>query len=153
MPIREQLQLDLKDALKRGDKLRVATIRLLNADLQNRAIAKGTMLDDTDVIDAVQQATKKRREAIMFARQYGREEIALQEEQELAILEAYLPTQLSPEALVERIDMVIQQLGIVSAKDFGRIMHALMPMVKGQADGTLVSRLVRERLHTLSPAS
>lgn len=153
MPIREQLQIDLKDALKRGDKLRVSTIRLLNADLQNREIAKGKTLDDTDVMDAVQLATKKRREAIMFARQYGREEMAHQEEQELAILEAYLPTQLSPEAIVERIDTVIHQLGVVSAKDFGRIMQALMPTVKGQADGNLVSRLVRERLHALSLTS
>lgn len=150
MSIREQLQVDLKDALKRGDKLRVSTIRLLNADLQNRAIAKGKTLDDTDVVDAVLLATKKRREAIMFARQYGREAMAHQEEQELAVLEAYLPTQLAPEAIVQRIDAVIQQLGVVSPKDFGRIMQALMPTLKGQADGDIVSRLVRERLHTLS---
>jgi uncharacterized protein YqeY len=153
MSMRDQLQIDLKDALKRGDKVRVSTIRLLNADLQNREIAKGKTLDDTDVVEAVQLATKKRREAIMFARQYGREEIACQEEQELAVLEAYLPTQLAPEAIMQRIDAVIQQLGVMSPKDFGHVMQALMPTVKGQADGNVVSRLVRERLQTLSQAS
>lgn len=152
MSIREQLQADLKSALKNGEKLRVSTIRLLNADLQNRAIAKGTQLDDTDVVDAVVLATKKRREAIMLARQYGREEIAHQEEQELAILEAYLPTQLSPEAIAQHIDAVIQHMAVVSLKDFGRIMQALMPELKGQADGNIVSRLVRERLANLPQA-
>jgi uncharacterized protein YqeY len=149
MSIREQLQVDLKDALKRGEKLRVSTIRLLNADLQNRAIAKGATLDDTDVVDAVVLATKKRREAIMLARQYGREDVAHQEEQELAILEAYLPTPLSPEAIVQHIDAVIQQMAAVSPKDFGRIMQALMPEFKGRADGSTVSRLVHERLANL----
>jgi uncharacterized protein len=152
MSIREQLQADLKNALKNGEKLRVSTIRLLNADLQNRTIAKGTKLDDTDVVDAVMLATKKRREAIMLARQYGREEIAHQEEQELAILEAYLPRQLSPEAIAQHIDAVIQQMAVVSPKDFGRIMQALMPELKGQADGNIVSRLVRERLANLPQA-
>jgi uncharacterized protein len=149
MSRREQLQIDLKNALKRGDKLRVSTIRLLNADLQNREIAKGKTLDDTDVVDAVVLATKKRREAIQLARQYGREDVASQEEQELAILEGYLPTQMSPEAILQHIDSVMRQLDSVSPKDFGRIMQALMPVLKGQADGNLVSRLVRERLHNL----
>jgi uncharacterized protein YqeY len=146
MSIREQLQVDLKEALKRGEKTRVATIRLLNADLKNREIAKRSALDDTDVVDAIVLATKKRREAIVFARQYGREDVAHQEEQELAILEAYLPSQLSPEAIAQHIDAVIEQMAVVSPKDFGRIMQALMPELKGRVDGNVVSRLVRERL-------
>ena len=89
----------------------------------------------------------------MLARQYGREDIAHQEEQELAILEAYLPTQLAPEAIAQHIDAVIQHLAVVSPKDFGRIMQALMPKLKGQADGNIVSRLVRERLANLPQAS
>jgi len=153
MSRREQLQIDLKNALKCGDKLRVSTIRLLNADLQNREIAKGKTLDDSDVVEAVVLATKKRREAIMLARQYGREDVASREEQELAILEGYLPTQMSPEVIGQHIDSVIRQFDSVSPKDFGRIMQALMPVLKGQADGSLVSRLVHERLHNLLHAS
>jgi uncharacterized protein YqeY len=88
----------------------------------------------------------------MLARQYGREDVAHQEEQELAILEAYLPTQLSPETIAQHIDAVIQQMAVVSPKDFGRIMQALMPELKGRADGSIVSRLVRERLANLPQA-
>jgi len=94
----------------------------------------------------VRLATKQRREAIALARQYGREDIARQEEQELAILEAYLPVQLSADDLIQRIDAVIQELGATSDKDLGRVMRVLMPEVKGRADGTTVNRLVRERL-------
>ena len=72
-------------------------------------------------------ATKQRREAIALARQYGREDIAQQEEQELAILEAYLPEQLSTDDLIQRIDAVIQELGATSDKDLGRVMRVLMP--------------------------
>jgi uncharacterized protein YqeY len=149
MSIRDQLQVDLKEALKRGDKLRVSTLRLLNADLKNREIAKGKAVDETDVLDAVVLATKKRREAIAFARQYGREDMARQEEQELAILESYLPAQMSAEEIQQHIDAVVQKLGAVSSKDFGRIMQVLMPELKGRAEGNTVSRLVRHRLDNL----
>ena len=75
---------------------------------------------------AVRLATRQRREAIALARQYGREDIARQEEQELAILEAYLPVQLSTDDLIQRIDAVMQELGATSDKDLGRVMRVLM---------------------------
>ena len=88
----------------------------------------------------------KANEAITLARQYAREDIAQQEERELAILETYLPEQLNTEDLIQRIDAVIQELGATSDKDLGRVMQILMPAVKGRADGSTVNRLVRERL-------
>jgi hypothetical protein len=132
--------------MKSGDKVRLATLRLLTAAIKNCQIAKGGVLDDAEALDVVRLATKQRREAIALARQYGREDIARQEEQELAILEAYLPVQLSADDLIQRIDAVIQELGATSDKDLGRVMRVLMPEVKGRADGTTVNRLVRERL-------
>jgi hypothetical protein len=132
--------------MKSGDKVRLATLRLLTAAIKNCQIAKGGVLDDAEALDVVRLATKQRREAIALARQYGREDIARQEEQELAILEAYLPVQLSTDDLIQRIDAVIQELGATSDKDLGRVMRVLMPEVKGRADGTTVNRLVRERL-------
>lgn len=152
MSLCEQFQADLKQAMKRGDKPRLSTLRLLLAAVKNRQIAKGEALDDSEALEVVQLATKQRREAIALARQYGREDIAQQEEGELAILEGYLPVQLSTEALIEHIDAVIQELGATSDKDLGRIMRVLMPTVKGRADGTLVNRLVRERLAGSLPA-
>jgi uncharacterized protein YqeY len=132
--------------MKSSDKVRLATLRLLTAALTNRQIDKGGALDDAEALDVVRLATKQRREAIALARQYGREDIAQQEEQELAILEAYLPVQLSTADLIQRIDAVMQELGATSEKDLGRVMRVLMPEVKDRADGTTVHRLVRERL-------
>jgi hypothetical protein len=146
MSLCEQFRADLTQAMKSGDKVRLATLRLLTAAIKNCQIAKGGVLDDAEALDVVRLATKQRREAIALARQYGREDIARQEEQELAILEAYLPVQLGADDLIQRIDAVIQELGATSDKDLGRVMRVLMPEVKGRADGTTVNRLVRERL-------
>jgi uncharacterized protein YqeY len=146
MSLCEQFRTDLTQAMKSGDKVRLATLRLLTAALKNRQIDKGGALDDAEALDVVRLAAKQRREAIALARQYGREDIAQQEEQELAILEAYLPVQLSTDDLIQRIDAVIQELGATAEKDLGRVMRMLMLEVKGRADGTTVNRLVRERL-------
>jgi len=146
MSLCEQFRTDLTQAMKSGDKVRLSTLRLLMAAIKNRQIDKGGALDDVEALEVVRLATKQRCEAIALARQYGREDIAQQEEQELAILEAYLPEQLSTDDLIQRIDTVIQELGATSDKDLGRVMRVLMPAVKGRADGTTVNRLVRERL-------
>src|SRR5262245_51873060 len=152
MSLCEQFRTDLTHAMKSGDKVRLATLRLLMAAVKNRQIAKGGALDDAEALEVVQLATKQRREAIALARQYGREDIAQQEESELAILESYLPVPLSTADLMQHIDAVIQELGTASDKDLGRIMRVLMPIVKGRADGALVNRLVRERLTGSLPA-
>ena len=146
MSLCEQFQVDLRHAMKSAEKVRVSTLRLLTAAIKNRQIDKGGALDDTEALETVRLATKQRREAIALARQYGREDIAQQEERELAILEAYLPAQLSTEALVQHITTVLQELDATSEKDLGRVMRALMPVVHGRADGATVNRLVRERL-------
>jgi len=146
MSLCEQFQTDLKHAMKSGEKLRLSTLRLLTAAIKNRQIEKGAALDEAEALEVVQHATKQRHEAIALARQYGREDIAQREEQELAILEAYLPAPLSTEDLVQHIDAVIQELGATSDKDLGRVMRVVMPAVKGRADGNTVNRLVRERL-------
>lgn len=146
MSLREQFRMDLQQAMKQGNKVKVSTLRLLNAALQNREIAKGGVLDDAEVLESVLLATKQRREAITFAQQSGRNDIVQREQAELAILEAYLPTPLSVEELTQRIAAVVQDVGATSLKDMGRVMQALMPTVKGRADGQVVNRLVRERL-------
>ena len=151
MSLCEQFQADLRQAMKSGDKIRVSTLRLLTAAVKNRQIAKGAALDDAEALDIVQLATKQRHEAITFARQYGREDVAQQEERELAILMSYLPEQLSTEDLIQRIDTVIRELGATSEKDLGRVMRVVMPTVKGRADGNTVNRLVRERLASALP--
>jgi uncharacterized protein YqeY len=142
----EQMSHDLHQAMKGGDKLRVSTLRLLKAALKNREIAKGEKLDEDEVIEVVIAATKQRRETIKLAREHGREDIAAQEEHELAVLETYLPTQLNLDEVRQRIDAVVQELKATSPQDVGRVMKILMPTLKGRVDGSLVNRLVRERL-------
>jgi hypothetical protein len=132
--------------MKQGDKVRVSTLRLLRAALKNREIAKGSALEDAEVLEVVMQAAKQRREAITLAREHGREDIAQHEANELAILEEYLPASLSIEELKQRIEVVVQDLGATSLKDVGRVMKVLMPTLKGRADGHTINRLVRERL-------
>jgi uncharacterized protein YqeY len=142
----ERVRRDLYHAMKGGDKLRVSTLRLLSAALKNREIAKGAALEEAEALEVVAVATKQRRETIKFAREHGREDIAQQEEHELAILETYLPEQLSSEEVCQRIETVVQELGAISPQAIGLVMKVLMPTLKGQVDGSMVNRLVRERL-------
>jgi uncharacterized protein len=146
MSLSERIQQDLQQAMKAGDKLRVSTLRLLRAALKNREIAKRGGLDEAEALDVLTLATKQRRETIQLARAHGREDIAQQEEHELAILEAYLPEQLSLEDIQQRIDAVVQEVGASSPQDIGRVMKVLMVTIKGRVDGNTVNRLVRERL-------
>jgi len=90
MSLCEQFQADLRQAMKSGDKIRLSTLRLLTAAVKNRQIDKGAALDDAEALDIVRLATKQRHEAIALARQYGREDVAQQEERELAILMSYM---------------------------------------------------------------
>jgi hypothetical protein len=142
----EQMNHDLRQAMKGGEKLRVSTLRLLKAALKNREIAKGATLEEDEVIEVIIAATKHRRETIKFAREHGRADIAEQEEHELAILETYLPIQLNLDEVRQHIDAVVQELRATSPQDVGRVMKILMPTLKGRVDGSLVNRLVRERL-------
>ena len=148
MSLRTRIQSDTVQALKRGERTRVSTLRLLSAALKNREIALGRPLDEVEELEVVRTAIKQRRETIRLAREHGREEIAQQEERELAILEAYLPEPLTTAELIHQIDTVIRELGVSSPRDLGRVMKVLMPTLKGRVEGSEVSRLVRERLST-----
>jgi uncharacterized protein YqeY len=146
MPLSEQILQDLQQAMKAGDKLRVSTLRLLRAAMKNREIARRRELDEAEALEVITLATKQRRETIQLAREHGREDIAQQEERELAILTAYLPAQLSLEDMQQCIETVVQEVGATSPKDIGRVMKAVMSTLKGRVDGNTVNRLVRERL-------
>lgn len=146
MSLSERIQQDLQQAMKAGEKLRVSTLRLLRAAMKNREIAQRRALNDAEVLEEVSLATKRRRETIQLAREHGREDIAQQEERELAVLASYLPEQLSLEEMQQQIEAVVQELGATSSQDIGRVMKVVMATMKGRADGSTVNRLVRERL-------
>lgn len=142
----DQLQEDLKQAQLARDEIKVSTLRLLLSEIHNVEIQKGGVVSEGDVTSIIQKEVKKRQEAAAGFRQGGREEQAQKEEKELDILKVYLPTQLSNDQLTKIIEESIKEVGASSIQDMGKVMGVVMGKVKGQADGGMVSSLVKERL-------
>ena len=139
----ERINEDYKTAYKAGERLRVDTLRLVKAGIQKVAMDKRKdTLDDQEVIQVLSQQAKQRKETLESARQSGRNDILTQSTQELAILNTYLPQQLSEDALRKLVDEAIASLG----KAQGPIMKYVMGKAAGAADGKVVSRLVAEQL-------
>ena len=143
----------MKVAMKSGEKLRLETLRTIRAGLLEKQVEKrpaGVMTPD-DEIAVLTSAMKKRKEAILIYRQHGRNDLADQEEQELKIIQEYLPKQLSAEEVAEIVKQVIAATGAVSQKDFGKVMPAVMKEVKGKADGKMVQETVKKFLGEEKP--
>lgn len=145
MSLREQLQQDLRDAIRARDTRRKSALRVLIGNIQTVEGEKGTLEDD-QVLRLLEKEVKQREEALEMAREAGREDIVAAEEKELEILRAYLPEPLSEGELVALVESVIEELDASSMADMGQVMQAIMPQVRGKADGSRVSHLVRERL-------
>lgn len=141
-----QIQEDLKEAQLARDEVKVSTLRLLLSEIKNAEIAKGGSLSDEDVVSVIQKEVKKRKEAAEGFRSGGREEQAQKEETEMAVLQGYLPAQLSSEELTKLVEDTINELGAKTITDMGKVMGVVMGKVKGQADGGQVSALVKEKL-------
>ncbi len=142
----DDLQNDLKEAQLARDEIKVSTLRMLLSEIKNAEIAKSGQLDEAGITVVVQKEAKKRKEAAAGFRSGGREEAALKEEVELKVLEGYLPTQLSDEALTDLVDQAINEVGASGIQDMGKIVGLVMGKVTGQADGGRVSGIVREKL-------
>jgi len=144
-----KFQEDLKQAQLAKDETKVSTLRLLLSEIKNAEIAKGLSaerLSDEEIATIVGREAKKRREAAEGFRKGDREESAQKEESELKVLESYLPAQLSNEELTNIVESSITETGAKSITDMGRVMGVVMGKVKGQADGGIVSQLVKEKL-------
>ena len=137
----EQIQADTREAMKGGDKLRVSTLRMLTSALQLDAKDGGE-----DATAVLARERKKRIEAADAYRKAGRADQADAEQAEAELISAYLPEQISDEELAAIVDEAVSASGADSVKDMGRVMGAVMPKVKGRADGNRVSAAVRDRL-------
>jgi uncharacterized protein len=142
----DKIQSDLKDSQLAKDELKTSTLRLLLSEIKNAEIDKGNPLSDEDIISIVQKEVKKRKEAIAGFRAGGREEQALKEESEAAILQTYLPAQLSTEELTKIVQESINEVGATSISDMGKVISVVMGKVRGKAEGGVVSALVREKI-------
>ncbi len=150
MSIYENILNDLKTAMKQRDKERLRVLRSLKAKLLEKEISerKGGegSLSDEQTTAVLMKAAKQRKESIEQFRQGGREELAEKEEQELEIIQSYLPEMLSEEEIRDIARKKIDETGADSMADMGKVMGAVMPQLKGKADGALVSKVVKEEL-------
>ncbi len=146
MGLRENIDTDLKVALKSGAKDKVSTLRMLNAALKNKQIDKRRALTEEEVIETVRSLIKQRKDSIEQFAKGGRQDLVDKESAEVIFLEAYLPQQLSREEVEGMVRDVIAKTGAQGAKDMGKVMKALIPVIGGRADGKLVSELVKHAL-------
>ena len=146
MSLKERMQTELKEAMKAHDEIKVSTLRLLNSAIKNKEIDERKPLDDEGLLAILSTAAKQRRESIEQYEKGGRQDLADKEKAELAIIQGYLPQQLSKDEVAAVIKETIAETGAAGAKDMGKVMKALMPKVKGKADGKLVNELVKELL-------
>jgi uncharacterized protein YqeY len=146
LALREKIDADTKDALKSGAKDKVSTLRMLISALKYKQIDKKRPLTDEEVIETVRSLIKQRRDSIEQFTKGGRQDLVDKETAEVAVLEAYLPKQLSREELESMVRDAVAQSGAQGAKDMGKVMKALIPMVGGRADGKLISELVKNAL-------
>ena len=144
--LRDQVREQTTTALKAGDSVRVGTLRLLTAAITNREKEVGRELDDDEVREVAAKEVKKRTEAIEAFAGAGRDELVEKESAEREILRPYAPAQLDDAAVAAIVDEVIAATGATGPGDLGKVMGQAMGRLKGQADGTAVQALVRERL-------
>lgn len=146
MGLRERIDTDIKTALKSGAKEKLSTLRMLSAALKNKQIDKRRELTEEEVSETVRTLIKQRRDSIEQFGKGGRQDLVDKETAEVAVLEAYLPQQLSREELDAMVRDSVTQTGAQGAKDMGKVMKVLVPLVGGRADGKLVSELVKQAL-------
>ncbi|MFO7982203.1 MAG: GatB/YqeY domain-containing protein [Desulfuromonadales bacterium] len=146
MTLKERLNQEMKQAMKARDSLRLTTIRMILTAIKNREIEKKRELDDREVTAVLSTMLKQRREAADAYRKGEREELAKKEDSEIEILQDFLPTQLSIEEIGKVIDSAIEETGAGSMKEMGAVMKIVSARTAGQADGKVVSEMVRKRL-------
>jgi uncharacterized protein len=148
--IRDDLKAALVTAMKGGDKARTATIRLIQSAIKNRDIelrtASAPADDDATVTEVLQKMIKQRRESIALYEQGGRAELAEQERSEVAVIEGFLPAQMSEDETKAAIDAIVAETGAGSVKDMGRVMAVLKERHTGKLDMSKASGLVKARL-------
>lgn len=143
MSILERIQADTASAMRNRDRERVGALRMLSSELQKALKESGDGVDETAVL---QRERKRRVEAAEAYQEAGREDLAERERREAAIVDQYLPRQLSDEELGAIVGDAVARSGAASARDMGKVMSLVMPEVKGRADGKRVSAMVREKL-------
>lgn len=146
MSLSERLSDDLKKALKTGEKDKISVIRMIKAAVKNKEIEKGSSLGDEEIYAVLMSLTRQRKDSIEQFSKAGRQDLAEKETRELSIVQSYLPQQLTEEELKVIIEDAVKEVAASGPGDMGKVMKSVMPKVKGQVDGRLVSELVKKVL-------
>lgn len=144
--LKKQITDDLKQAMLKKDSVRRDTIRLLLTAVKNKEKDVRRELDEIEIRQVIAGSIKQRRDSIEQYRNAGREDLAAAEENEVEILQEFLPQALTPEELEGMVQEAIEETGAQSLKDLGKVMKAIMPKVTGRADGKQINELVRAKL-------
>jgi uncharacterized protein len=142
----ERLNVDMKNAMKNKDKQKLSVIRMVKSSLQNEQIKLGRELTDDDSLTVLNRELKQRKDSLHEFEQANREDLASKLRDEITVLEDYMPEQLSEEEVSAIVKETIEEVGASTKADMGKVMGAIMPKVKGKADGGLVNRLVQQHL-------
>jgi uncharacterized protein YqeY len=145
-PLQKKLTDDLKQAMKGGDTVKRSVIRLVMAAIKNAEIAKQKALEDADILGVIAKEIRQRKESIEAFKEGNRPELAANEEAEMAILEAYMPAQMSRDEIVAEARKVIKEVGAEGIRDKGKVMPQLIAKLKGKADGREINTVVTELL-------
>lgn len=146
MTMREQINEDLKAAMRGGDVARRDTIRLLLAALKQREVDERKALSDADVLGIIEKMLKQRRDSISQFEQGGRQDLADKEKQELVLLQAYMPQALGADEIAAAVVAAVAETGAAAPSDMGKVMAVLKPKLAGRADMSQVSAVVKAHL-------
>lgn len=146
MSILDQLNEDMKAAMKAREKDRLTTIRMIKAAIQNEEIAKGRKLTPDEEITILSREKKQRMDSYEEFEKAGREDLIENLEKELEVVTQYLPEQLSDDEVRSIVQETIEEVGAESMKDMGKVMSNIMPKVAGAADGSKINQMVKEEL-------
>jgi len=144
--LKQKLADDLKEALRGGDKVRRSVIRLLLAAINNTEIARQATLEDADIYGVIAKEIRQRKESIDAFKLGKRDDLVAQEEAELAVLQGYLPQQMTREEIIAAARQVIAEVGAAGLGDKGKVMPKLIAQLKGKADGRVINEVVTELL-------
>jgi uncharacterized protein len=146
MSLNDRLNEDMKQAMRSQDKFRLSVIRMVRSSIKNIEIDQRKTLDDQEVLDVLNREIKQRKDSLQEFEKAGRQDLVDQLKQELDVLSVYMPQQLSEDEVKEIVQQTIHEVGASSKADMGKVMGALMPKVKGRADGKLVNQIVQQAL-------
>ncbi|MBS0569843.1 MAG: GatB/YqeY domain-containing protein [Proteobacteria bacterium] len=149
MSLKAKLTDDMKAAMKSGDKDRLGTIRLVNAAIKQREVDERILLDDAQVLAVLEKMLKQRRDSITQFEAAGRTDLADKEKAEVAVIQAYLPAQMTPAEVQAAIAAAIAESGATGPKDMGKVMGLVKAKVAGRTDMGKLSELVKARLNAL----